>query len=282
MIQDGKSPEEIVTALRGNYEGNRQLLHVDFREQDKEMVRLAEAFAAEGNLAMVQAILNSERTGADGTVLGPLSANREFQADATRILNAAETQLQQNNGDAAFDARMRFNEQASVGELDQEALLVHHQQNPGAFTDAQVLSLINQNSGYLDTQAATAAKHQERLSLEAQARASEADLLQRNLDLANTGQLAYIDEGTVFTATGETKAVTVEQQREAVAAEIAKQTDWLVQNGTDPDVAFARQVEALTANNLVDPEWKQVLANGPVGATPFTNSGGGASGAAQG
>jgi cytochrome c-type biogenesis protein CcmH/NrfF len=274
MMQDGKSPEEIVTALRSRYEGNRTLLHIDYRDQDKEMVRLAEAFANEGNLDMAKAILNGERTGADGTVLGPLSANREFQADANRILNAAESQLQHNNGKAAFDSRMGFNEQARTGNLDQEALTSYHRKNPGAFTDAQVISLINENDAFKERQAEQAAKHEQTLALQAQSRASEANLLQRNMDAAQSGRIAYIDEATVLTPTGETKTVSVEDQKKAVAAEINKQSDWLLSQGKSPDEVFARQVEAFTANDLVNPKWKQVLAAGPVASTQFTNSGG--------
>ncbi|MCQ1856143.1 hypothetical protein, partial [Neorhizobium galegae] len=87
-----KTPEEIVAALRGKYEGNRSLLHVDFKEQDREMVRLAEAFAAKGDTEMVNAILNSDRKGADGTVLGTLASNREFQAAHTRNQTLAKRQ----------------------------------------------------------------------------------------------------------------------------------------------------------------------------------------------
>lgn len=274
LLADGKSPQEVVAALRSNYEGNRQLLHVDFREQDREMIRLAEAFAAQGNKAMVEALLNGERSGADGTVLGPLSQNREFQADAIRILNAADRQLQQNNGDAAFDTRMGFNEQARTGNLAVDDLTTYHQQNPGAFTDAQVISLINQNKSYNDAQAEQAAKHEQRLALEAQSRASEATLLQRNMDLATSGQLPYIEPGTVLTSSGETKAVSVDDQKKAVAAEIVRQTDWFVSNGGSPDEAFARQVEAFTTNDLVNPKWARVLSAGRVASTPFTNSGG--------
>jgi hypothetical protein len=274
MIQDGKSPEQIVSALRSKYEGNRSLLHIDYRDQDKEMVRLAEAFANEGNLDMAKAILQGERTGTDGTVLGPLSANREFQADSDRILNAARRQLQENNGEAAFDSRMDFNEQARDGKLDQDALIAHHQKNPGAFSDAQVLSLINQNTSFKQQQAELAAKNEQTLALQAQSRASEADLLQRNLDAAQSGRIAYIEEGTVMTPSGDTKTVSVEDQKKAVAAEINKQSDWLLQKGKSPDEVFARQVEAFTANDLVNPKWKQVLSAGPVASAQFTNSGG--------
>lgn len=126
LRSEGRSPQEIVTALRGKYEGNRSLLHVDFKEQDKEMVRLAEAFAAKGDMEMVNAILNSDRKGADGTVLGPLSANREFQADAVRITTNAERQAFDNTEKATRETRYDFLNEAQEGKLNVERFREWH------------------------------------------------------------------------------------------------------------------------------------------------------------
>lgn len=275
MRQEGKSAEEIVTALRSKFDGNRQLLHVDYREQDKEMVRLAESYAAQGDLEMVRAILNGDRTGSDGTKLGPLAANREFQADAVRILNAAESRLEENNGKAAFDNRMTYSEQARAGKLDQAGLMALHKAKPGTFSDAQVLSLIDQNNAFNEQQAALAAKNEQRMALAAQARASQSALRERNMGLVERGRLAYLEDATVLTDTGETKTLSVEEQRKDVVNEIKRQSDWLIENKqATPDQVFDREVKAFTANNLVNPEWSSILSAGRIGSTPFTNSGG--------
>lgn len=275
MRADGKSPEEIVAALRGKYQGNRELLHVDFKEQDREMVRLAEAFAAKGDTAMVDAILNSERRGADGTVLGTLASNREFQADAVRIQNAADRKREENNEEAAFNARMTFNEQARTGNLDRDALLSHREKNPGAFTDAQVFSLIGQDATVKEQQAELAAKREQQRALADGARTARTNLLAHNMEAMKTGMLPYIEEATVPTETGETKVISVEEQKKEVAGEIARQSKWLVDHGkATPEQAFAREVEALTVGDLTNPQWASVLQAGPGTATQFTLSGG--------
>lgn len=275
LRSEGKSPQDIVTALRGKYEGNRSLLHVDFKEQDKEMVRLAEAFAAKGDMEMVNAILNSDRKGADGTVLGPLSANREFQADAVRIQNGAKRQNFEQNEEATRDIRMEFWDDARTGKLNREKLVGWHKANPGAYSEAQVLSLINQNDTFNEQQAKELAKAEQKIAWQKAADQAEEDLVSRNLEATTRGMLPYIEEVTVPTKTGETRTISVDDQKKAVAKRLVDQTEWLVGKGkATPEQAFGMQVESFSVGNLTNPKWENVLKAGPKAATPFTLSGG--------
>lgn len=271
----GKSPQEIVDALRERYEGNRKMLHVDFKAQDKEMVRLAEAFGDKGDMEMVNAILNSDRKGADGTILSPLSANREFQADAVRIQNAAKRQSFDQAEETTRDIRMGFWDDARSGKLNREKLLSWHKINPGAFTEPQVLSLINQNDTFNEQQAKELAKAEHKLTLERAAAQAEEDVVLRNLEATNTGMLPYIEEVTVPTKTGENRTVSVEDQKKAVAKRLVDQTDWLVSKGkATPEQAFGMEVESFSVNNLSNPKWESILKGGPTAAAQFTLSGG--------
>lgn len=275
LREAGKTPQAIVTALRGKYEGNRSLLHVDFKEQDREMVRLAEAFAAKGDMEMVNAILNSDRKGADGTVLGPLSANREFQADAVRIQNGAKRQNFEQNEEATRDTRMDFWDDARTGKLNREKLVGWHKANPGAYSEAQVLSLINQNDTFNEQQAKELAKAEQKIAWQKAADQAEEDLVSRNLDATGRGMLPYIEETTVPTKTGETRTLSVEDQKKAVAKRLVDQTEWLVGKGkATPEQAFGMQVESFSVGNLTNPKWENILKGGPKAATPFTLSGG--------
>lgn len=275
LREAGKTPQEIVNTLRGKYEGNRSLLHVDFKEQDKEMVRLAEAFAAKGDMEMVNAILNSERKGADGTVLGPLSANREFQADAVRIQNGAKRQNFEQNEEATRDIRMEFWDDARTGKLNREKLVGWHKANPGAYSEAQVLSLINQNDTFNEQQAKELAKAEQKIAWQKAADQAEEELVTRNLDATGRGMLPYIEETTVPTKTGETRTISVDDQKKAVAKRLVDQTEWLVRKGkATPEQAFGMQVESFSVGNLTNAKWENVLKAGPKAATPFTLSGG--------
>lgn len=275
LLGEGKSEAEVVAALRAEYSGNRELLKIDYKDQDREMVRLAESFANEGNLKMAEAILNSERTGDDGTNLGSLASNREFQNDANRILLSAKSRMQHNNEEATRDRRFEFWDNARQGKLDREELLGWHKGNPGAFSEAQVQSLINQSETFNAHVAKEAAEANQKLALAEQAKRSEDDLLNKNMETASSGMLPYIEEATVFTKTGETKKVSVDDQKKSVAKETVARTEWLVKNGrASPDEAFDMQVEAFSSNNLTNPKWESVLRSGPVAATQFNVSGG--------
>ncbi len=275
LAQEGKSPSEIAAALRGNYEGNRKLLHVDFKEQDREMVRVAEAFANEGNLAMAKAILQDERVGSDGTKLGSLGSNREFQADANRILNSAKAKLYDQNEEHTRDRRMDFWDQARLGQLNRDELLAWHKSNPGSFSEAQVRSLIQESDTFNERQAEEANKIDEKYRLKEAAKKSEEDVLTRNLEAAGKGMLPYIEPVEVLTDTGKTKTVSVEDQKKDVAKRIVDQTEYLVEKKkASPEQAFGMQVESFSADNLVNPKWANVLQAGPKAATQFNLSGG--------
>lgn len=271
----GKSPQEIVDALRGRYEGNRSLLQVDFKEQDKEMVRLAEAFAAKGDMPMVEAILNGERVAPDGTVLGPLAANREYQADAVRILNGAKRQNQEQNEENTRDQQMAFWDQARTGQLDRDELEAFHKGKPGAISEAQVKSLITMNDNFNQAQAEELAKAEHKATLQANSQNAEEAVISRNLEALKTGMLSYIDEVKVPTKTGEERTISVESQKKDLAKRIIDQAEWALANGkVTSEQAFGMEVEAFSVGNLIHPKWQQTFAAGPIAATQFTLSGG--------
>ncbi|WP_296084170.1 hypothetical protein [uncultured Agrobacterium sp.] len=274
LREEGKSPEEIVAALRGEYEGNRSLLNVDYREQDKEMVRLAQSFAAKGDLDMVEAILNGERKGADGTVLGPLSANREFQADSIRILNSAKTERNRLNEETTRDQRLIFENQARNGTLNTDEFLAWSDAHPGAYTFSGAQSVVVSNQSFLDKQDAEAAKHEQKLQLKQQARASEDAVLRNNLSTLQSGSLYGIGPAKVLTDEGEVKEVSVDQQFKDTAAAFDANVKRLQELGElTPDQAYQMLSEAGATNALTFPSWTQALEAGYTATNSRNTSG---------
>lgn len=274
LREEGKSPEEIVAALRGEYEGNRSLLNVDYREQDKEMVRLAQSFAAKGDLDMVEAILNGERKGADGTVLGPLAANREFQADSIRILNSAKTERNRLNEETTRDQRLIFENQARNGTLNAEEFLAWSDAHPGAYTFSGAQSVVVSNQSFLDKQDAEAAKHEQKLQLKQQARASEDAVLRNNLSTLQSGSLYGIGPAKVLTDEGEVKEVSVDQQFKDTAAAFDANVKRLQELGElTPDQAYEMLSEAGATNALTFPSWTQALEAGYTATNSRNTSG---------
>jgi len=275
MIEEGASPDEIAKALREKYEGNRKLLNVPYKEQDREMLRVAQALAEEGRYDIVQALLTSERTAADGTKLGPLANNREFAADAARILQRAERVMFDNNEKASFDQRMRFFDQSLAGTLNREELIEWHKANPGALTDAQVQALLNRNESVVLKLKEEAERQREKLLLQQQSARSHEALEQADLEAAENGLAPFLEDGVVLDENGEPKIISADQRRERLAHNLVQRIQEKIDSGQiTPEQGFEAEVKVFTANNLKNPRWEEVLAAGGISAATFAISGG--------
>lgn len=275
MMEEGSSAEQIAEALRGKYEGNRELLNVPFKEQDRELVRVAQALAEEGHYEIVKALLSTERVAADGTKLGALANNREFSADASRILQRAERVMFDNNEKISFDKRMGFFDQSFTGKLDREELEAWHKENPGALTDGQVQTLITRNQSVIEAERKEAEKQRDKLLLEQQSARSHEALEQADLAAAEEGLAPFLEDGIVLDEKGETKVISAEKRKEALADNLVERIRERSEAGKlTPEQAFEAEVKVFTANNLTHPQWKSVLGAGGVTAATFAISGG--------
>lgn len=275
MIEEGASPEDIAKALREKYEGNRELLNIPYKEQDRELLRVAQTLAEEGRYDLVKVLLTSERTAADGTKLGPLANNREFAADAARILQRAERVMFDNNERESFDMRMEFFDQSMAGNLDRDALLEWHKANPGALTDAQVQSLISRNDAIAEKAREEWEKQEQKLLLEQQSARSHEALEQADLEAAENGLAPFLEDGVVLDEKGEPKIITADKRREKLADNLVQRFREKVESGQlSPEQAFEAEVKTFTANNLTNPMWEEVLVAGGVSAATFAISGG--------
>ena len=275
LMEEGATPVQIATALREKYEGNRELLNIPYKEQDREMLRVAQALAEEGHFEIVKALLTTERTAADGTKLGPLANNREFSADAARILQRAERVMFDNNEKESFDKRMGFFDQSFTGKLDREELETWHKENPGALTDSQVQTLISRNQSVIEQTQKEAEQQRMKLLLEQQSARSHEALEQADLAAAEAGLAPFLEDGVVLDEKGEPKIISSEKRKEALADNLVERFRQRVEtNQITPEQAFEAEVKVFTANNLTHPQWKSVLGAGGVSAATFAISGG--------
>lgn len=274
MLGEGKTPEEVVTALRGRYAGNANLLNIPYHEQDAEWLRVAEAFAQQGNLDMVKAMLNSERTGPNGEVMGSISTQREFAADSARILSTATAKMEEGNLNASLAARMKFDQDARSGILNEDELLDFHAQNPGVYSIPQILSLQNQNQSVvaqLQQEAATAA---DKATLQRQSVMDELNVREANLGLVEGNRVPFIQDATVRNERGENITITADQQRKWLAQDISEQVQVIKdQNGLNDDQAFDLETAQFTMAGINNPTWESILAAGPVAANAWSLSG---------
>src|SRR5215217_8462693 len=150
MLQEGSmDPAAIAQALRGDYEATQQQFGISFKEQDEEMLRVAQSLAERGEFELVKALLGNSRTAADGTVLGPLMENRSFAANAANILSAAERTMWENNQTSSETSLMDFWDAARAGQLNRTAMETFAEGTPGAISLSQRQQLINMNDSVI-------------------------------------------------------------------------------------------------------------------------------------
>ncbi|HWJ86589.1 MAG TPA: hypothetical protein VNS12_00785 [Pelagibacterium sp.] len=275
MLAEGSTPEEVFNAIRGRYGENQQMLHVSFKDQDAELLRVASALAEEGNYEMVQAILRTPRRGEDGTQLGALGDNRDFAADAARILRRAETVMFDANQRVSLEKWLEFSDAANDGRMNREELLAHHEANPGAFSDERVHALIRTNDNAVEQALEQQRRETDRLADIAAAQHSERSLLEVGMEAAKVGRAAWLGDTSVLTEAGGERSISGDQWRKLVAKEIEDSLEREVEAGrSTPEEAFGREVELLSINGLTNERWRNMLAAAPVSATVFTTSGG--------
>lgn len=274
MLADGKSPDEVVTALRGRYEANKNLLGQSFREQDAQMVRVAASFAEKGNLEMVKAILEGDRTGADGTKLGSLVDSGQFGTEATKILNAAEAKRDGNNRDQSLNDRIDANNSARSGTLDVNQLKKINEARPGTFTDSEIVSLSNANAAARARAQAELERGRKKRAAENAVTTAENGVLQENVSLAMHGKAAQILDTTMPTASGGTRTWTADDQRKQLADYLIQMTN---KDGEkrhlSPEQVLDEQIALLSSNGLPNEQWTNTLTTGFYNAAGWNISG---------
>lgn len=222
MLADGRPPAEIVTDLRGRMQGNADLLNIPLHEQDAEWLAVAEQFANEGNLDMVQAMLE------------PIQNDRRFAAGAAKVLSAATAKREELNREASLVAMTYFDGLAQAGNLDEEELFTFHRENPGVYSEAGVVSLVRQSVNNLAQAQQAAATAADKAALETQAWRDKINLRGQNLDLVESGRVPFLEPGTIRNEKGEPIQVSVQDQQKWLAEDIVEQVNVIAdQQGLD-------------------------------------------------
>lgn len=273
LMDEKATPQEIVDALKNKYQGNNDLLKIPYHEQDKELLRVAQTLAEEGNLDLVREILNSEQFNADGSPRSSLATNREFSTDAARILQKAERVTFDNNEKNTFDKRMSFFDQSFTGDMSEEELTAFHKETPGAFTDGQYQTLVARNRSVKAAAEEAARKQADELLMEEAVNRSVQTMEMNDMAAAEAGLAAFIEDGEVLTKSGETKTVSADERKKTLVKNIEENLRAKVDKGElTPEQAFEAEVRLFSNNGLENPQWKSVLTAGGMSATTFNLS----------
>lgn len=276
MQQAGASPADIANTLRMSYEGNKKLLNIGFKDQDAELMRVAQTLSDEGDYELVKELLTTDRTAADGTKLGKLMDSRDSAAKAANILEAAERNMWEKNQRSGEATHMTFWDAARAGKLDRQALEDYSTQNPGAISLANKQQLIAMSDNVVARAQEAQQKQAAKLNMEAAARASERDLLMTDMFQLENGRLPFINTAEVLTDSGNRKEVSIETRKQNVARQWLKDIDSTAKNaGMSDDQKMDATIQRFATGGINNPVWENVLSAGMTGANAWSISNGG-------
>ncbi|AYM62015.1 hypothetical protein G6L68_05600 [Agrobacterium fabrum] len=274
-IAAGNDPSAIATALRQSYDANKDLLFVDYKDQDKAMVGVMQSLTmgmerepgnAKRYLEVIKEIATQDRTGSDGTKIGTLLDSAALGPDVAKLLAAADDQYGKIRDRETTYAKQDFWMQAENGNLDKDRLqeFWDNPDNKGAITEAERRGLEQQDF------TAKQAKSNALLKAGAKAQAQQAKkvILDGALLAGDKQGLPWLTPQKYVDENGEEKTVTVEQQREAAVQQfLDREQRELQRKGSSEaaaDESFNRTVAWLSANGAKHPQWEATIKAGAV------------------
>lgn len=275
-ITQGNDPAAIANALRSSYDANKNLLFVDYADQDKAMVGVIQTLTqnmerepanAKQYLEVIKELATGERTGSDGTKLGPLLDSSSLGPDTARLLAGADQAYGKIRDRDTTYTKQDFWMQADNGNLDQDKLkeFWDNADNKGAMTEGERRSLIQQDFN------AKQAKAQQLLKADAKAQAERAQktILDSALNAGDQRGLPWLKPETYLDENGQERTITVEQQKDAaVNSFIEREERWVNTAPGKPDekaeASLNRTVAWLSENGAKHPQWEATMKAGGI------------------
>ncbi|QRM39463.1 hypothetical protein F3X89_17360 [Rhizobium rhizogenes] len=273
-ITKGDNPEAIANALRQSYDANKNLLFVDYADQDKAMVGVIQTLTqnmdrepsdAKKYLEVIKALATEQRTASDGTKLGSLLDNAKLGPDTAQLLASADSAYGKIRDRETTDAKHGFWMQADNGNLDDDKLkeFWDNPDNKSAMTEAEYRGLRQLDFNAKQAKADKLLK----ANAKAQAERAKKTILDGALSAADQRGLPWLKPEHYLDENGEEKTVTVEQQRDAaVQGFLDREQRWMDTSPGKPEEkanqSFNRTVAWLSENGAKHPQWEAALKAG--------------------
>jgi hypothetical protein len=128
MSAEGKTPDEVAASVYADFTSNKDLLGLDFKDQQGMALQLADQFATQGKFNEAKALLKYERE--NGSYKGSLLSDKDLGQRATDLLGRIE----------AEELKARLKAQAAEAEAQLDGALLSKVQDGTitAVTDVQV------------------------------------------------------------------------------------------------------------------------------------------------
>jgi len=258
-VAQGQDPS---AAIRATYADGKNLLGLSYGQMDNTVLLIAEEYAQQGELDIVENLLGSAAQGADGTAVGSFLTKRTTAAKAQGILRRAEAVKTEQATREAFMDNVNLSERASAGEL----------------TPADTAVIIEMTTGDQPTMSPSTATRLVMVNKEAvrkknvqfDIQRAEAQATMAAADIIRSGEWYKLKDTTYVDEDGKTHTFKADDLTKKLV------NSMLDQMASRPDVTDAQMAASLSAlgTDVLYGEWEQALSNGHTAIHPALNSAG--------
>lgn len=260
-IANGHKPLDIANAVIAHSTANRKFMALGGKAQNEILFRIAQKYAAEGQVDIVKGILNHSRDG-----VGPLSKTAEYQTKSYSLIETAERVHDSNASQVSFDDRLQIEKDIREGTYTEEKARRYREKYPDTYKVPQAANDVDMSErGRLAAEEAynkEQAKRQRRAqSLQEEAQA-EANVYG---GLLKFGGAHDVEDVTITGPEGTPKTISRDELLDRAVKRFLRTTDEaekeMIARGASPDEArrqiTARKLEWFDHNDIDNPEWKR-------------------------
>ncbi|WP_293854457.1 hypothetical protein [uncultured Alsobacter sp.] len=267
MIAQGRNAADAMEAISTMTAGDKAFLGVNFKDQEKALLKAMKVLADEGQYDFVKGMLEHQRVGRDGVKLGAIADKAEYATDVLGILRHADKRRDEVNKERGFEPINKFWDQAREGKLNEDDLTSYRKLNPGSMTDPQFRSMV-ETSRSVRAQAAAELEKARR-----EENASQAEYAQRRevedtgYAAAERGNLPLVEDQRIIDRKGQEAVITRDEQIKVIEGRKVAELDRKYQ-GKDPEMRFVEEADWRANNGIINRQWKSVMTSGIGAASP--------------
>ena len=273
----GATPDTIASTVWTRVSQNKDLMRMSFDDQHKQVILpFLHQIANSGDEATVNAIIDFDR----GNGVGKLSSVPSLKGDLMEIQNLAKRKNLEIQNQVAIPVLDRFRMWADNGELEQHRKEFEEWQaaNNKLITPDQAVSMWAHNRKQAEIRTEKAQREAEALRLEqtyqSQMEAVGNHLMQLSTPGSGPG-LQFVAPITVMDPNGNPKQLDENKLQDMAVNDYLNRVSPTItrERNETPEQTFNREAEWLTHNGQVKPQWKNLLNQGYIAASPATTTG---------
>lgn len=274
------TPQQAADAVFKKSSSNREFLGLDGKRQNDTIFKIAEEYALQGNEELARALLEGQRTGADGNKLPSLKSIPAYTDKVIKLLDQSGNIRDQNAKDGSFKVQVEDNDLIQRGAFTKAEADKRRAASPGIYSDTQLANMVDQSRR---TRIAIEQKAEEERQRRERKQMSEREegsvIAQAFSAMTNMNGADRIKDVEIVSPTGEgtrtlTRQTIINQVVNRFESHMADRTETLMQGGMSQEqAALQTNREKMTwyaANKIENDEWSSVL-NGIAGRATVEN-----------